>query len=49
MSRAVRDRIVEARFPGTFGADGNTISGAWEKGRNGGEWEHDFALTYRRG
>jgi hypothetical protein len=41
------------RFTGTFSADGNTISGAWEKRRNGeGEhcerWEHDFALTYRR-
>jgi hypothetical protein len=36
------------RFTGTFGADGNTISGAWESGRDGGGWEHDFALTYRR-
>jgi hypothetical protein len=35
------------RFTGTFSADGNTISGAWEK-RLGGDWEHDFALTYRR-
>src|SRR2546430_757988 len=36
------------RFTGTFGADGNTIDGAWESGRDNGEWEHDFALTYRR-
>ena len=36
------------RFTGTFSRDGNAISGAWEKGRDGGEWEHDFALTYRR-
>jgi hypothetical protein len=36
------------RFTGTFSADGNTISGAWETGRDGGQWEHDFALTYRR-
>jgi len=36
------------RFTGTFGADGNTISGAWESGRDGGGWQHDFALTYRR-
>jgi hypothetical protein len=36
------------RFTGTFGADGNTIAGAWESGRDGGGWEHDFALTYRR-
>jgi hypothetical protein len=35
------------RFTGTFSADGNTISGAWEK-RLGGDWEHDFALTHRR-
>ena len=35
------------RFTGTFSADGNTISGAWEK-RTGGDWAHDFALTYRR-
>ena len=36
------------RFIGTFSQDGNTISGAWEKGPNGGGWEHDFDLTYRR-
>jgi hypothetical protein len=38
------------RFTGTFSADGNTITGAWEKtaAAGGGEWEHDFALTYRR-
>jgi hypothetical protein len=37
----------QQRFTGTFSADGNTISGAWEK-RLGGDWEHDFALTYRK-
>ena len=36
------------RFTGMFGADGNTIDGAWESGRDGGGWEHDFTLTYRR-
>jgi hypothetical protein len=36
------------RFTGTFSADGNTISGAWEKCFSGDTWEHDFALTYRR-
>jgi hypothetical protein len=36
------------RFTGTFSEDGNTISGAWEKCLDGGDWEHDFALTYRR-
>jgi hypothetical protein len=37
----------QQRFTGTFSADGNTISGAWEK-RLGGDWEHDFALIYHR-
>jgi hypothetical protein len=36
------------RFTGTFSADGNTISGAWCKRIGGGDWQHDFALTYRR-
>jgi hypothetical protein len=36
------------RFTGTFSADGDTISGAWEKRLAGGGWEHDFTLTYRR-
>jgi hypothetical protein len=35
------------RFTGRFSADGNTISGAWET-RLDGNWQHDFALTYRR-
>jgi hypothetical protein len=36
------------RFTGTFSEDMDTITGAWEKRLDGGEWEHDFALTYRR-
>ena len=36
------------RFTGTFSDDGNTISGAWEKGLGGTGWVHDFALTYHR-
>jgi hypothetical protein len=36
------------RFSGTFSPDGNTITGAWEKCLDGGEWEHDFALIYHR-
>jgi hypothetical protein len=37
------------RFTGTFSADQNTISGAWETApADGGEWKHDFGLTYRR-
>ncbi len=39
---------VTARFTGTFSEDGNTISGAWEICPGGGEWAHDFALTYHR-
>ena len=37
------------RFTGTFSADGTTISGAWESRLGGNhDWQHDFALTYRR-
>jgi hypothetical protein len=36
------------RFTGTLSQDGNTISGAWEKGTGSAGWEHDFNLTYRR-
>ena len=36
------------RFTGTFSEDGNTITGAWEKRFAGADWEHDFALIYRR-
>jgi hypothetical protein len=35
------------RFTGTFSDDGSIISGAWEIAQ-GADWEHDFALTYRR-
>ena len=34
------------RFSGTFSEDRNTIAGAWEKSHDGGDSEHDFALTY---
>ena len=37
------------RFTGTFSADQNTISGAWETApADGGPWKNDFDLTYRR-
>lgn len=36
------------RYVGTFGEDGDTIVGAWEIGLADGDWEHDFALTYRK-
>jgi hypothetical protein len=37
------------RYSGTFGADGQTITGRWETSHDGGAtWEHDFDLDYRR-
>jgi hypothetical protein len=37
------------RFTGTFSADGNVISGAWESRPDGNrDWQHDFALIYRK-
>lgn len=36
------------RFIGTIAADGQTIVSRGEFSRNGGPWESDLALTYRR-
>ena len=36
------------RYTGTFSADGNTISGAWEIDLADGELRHDFGLSYHR-
>ena len=36
------------RFTGTFGDDGNTITGFWKKSGDGEAWEHDFDLTYTK-
>lgn len=36
------------RFVGTIAADGRTIVSRGEYSRNGGAWESDLALTYRR-
>ena len=36
------------RFVGTISADGGTIVSRGEYSRNGGPWESDLALTYRR-
>ncbi len=36
------------RFTGTFGDDGNTITGFWEKSGDGEAWEHDFDLAYTK-
>jgi hypothetical protein len=36
------------RYIGTFGAGGDTITGAWEGSADGTDWEYDFDLTYTR-
>jgi hypothetical protein len=37
------------RYTGSFGADGQTITGRWEVSHDGGvTWEHDFDLRYRK-
>ena len=36
------------RFEGTFSDDGRTIDGRWDMTNDAGEWELDFAGTYRR-
>ena len=37
------------RYTGTFGADGQTITGQWEISHDGRTtWERDFGLNYRR-
>jgi hypothetical protein len=36
------------RFEAAVSADDDLISGRWEKRPGAGDWEHDFAVTYRR-
>lgn len=36
------------RFTGVLSADGQTISGRWEKSEDGVAWEHDFDTMYRK-
>ena len=36
------------RFTGTFSADQKTITGTWERSRNGATWTHDFDMTYQK-
>lgn len=36
------------RFIGTLDAEARTISGAWEKSKDGSSWEHDFDLVYKK-
>jgi hypothetical protein len=39
---------LSQRFTGTFSPDGNTITGRGQMSRDGGTWEDDLALNYRR-
>jgi hypothetical protein len=36
------------RFSATFADDGQTISGRWEKARDGVTWEDDINVVYRK-
>ena len=36
------------RFEATISPDQNVMTGRWEKRASGGDWEHDFAVTYSR-
>lgn len=36
------------RFEGKVSADGQTITGRWEKSPDGTSWQHDFDLTYTK-
>jgi hypothetical protein len=47
LSRDAPDPFPQ-RFNGTFGDDGDTITGRWEKREAGADWDTDFDVTYRR-
>jgi hypothetical protein len=36
------------RFSATFADEGQTISGRWEKARDGVTWEDDIDVVYRK-
>jgi hypothetical protein len=36
------------RFQGTFGPDAQSITGRWERSRDGQTWETDFDVTYTK-
>ena len=36
------------RFSGSFGEDGDTISGQWQLSRDDETWDDDLAVTFRR-
>jgi hypothetical protein len=40
--------LFRQRFVATFGDDGGSIDGSWERSHDGVTWEHDFELRYRR-
>jgi hypothetical protein len=42
------DEEFSQRFEAVVSAELDRISGRWEKRSRGGDWEHDFAVSYRR-
>jgi hypothetical protein len=42
------DSEFSQRFTGKFNDTENTIQSVWEKSIDGGVWEHDFNLTFKR-
>jgi hypothetical protein len=32
----------------TFSGDGDTLTGCWERSRDGTHWQRDFDVTYKR-
>jgi hypothetical protein len=42
------DSTRSSGFTGTFGDDGDSIAGRWEKSPDGSNWETDFEVTYAR-
>lgn len=46
LERAAPD--FHQRFVGEFADGGQTIDGRWESSPDGGAWELDFPITYRR-
>ena len=42
------DEEFAQRFEAALSADLGLLTGRWEKRAGGAEWEHDFAVAYRR-
>jgi hypothetical protein len=39
---------LSQRFDAVISPDSNTIDGTWQKRHDGGAWDHDFDVAYRR-